>query len=124
MRVAGRILPPRIAAAFRVQAEACDGLGSPFTASVCRALMRGLDGTTAFGSRIAGWEGDPVADALPLRACGALHFAARTGRARRPRGVRITKPSCNKYGSTTSSSVSRSWPMVAAIASMPAGPPS
>ena len=74
-------LPSRIMAAFRVQAEACDGLGSPFTASVCRTLAWGLDATTAFGSRIAGWEGDPVADALPLRACGALHFAVRTGQA-------------------------------------------
>ncbi len=81
MKLSGMKLPSRIAAAFRVQAEACEGLGSPFTAAVCRALVRRLDGATAFGRRIAGWKGDPVADALALRACGALHHAVRTGRA-------------------------------------------
>ena len=34
---------------FEEQANACDSMGSPFTARVCRALARTLDGATATG---------------------------------------------------------------------------
>ena len=40
----------------------------------------------------------------------------------RPRGVRVRKPSCMRYGSYTSQSVTDSSPMVAASVSMPTGP--
>lgn len=65
--------------AFRRQALACRHLGSPFTACVCEALADGLTGETAFGARILGWAGNPVNDALALRAAGALNALARSG---------------------------------------------
>lgn len=68
---------------FEVQAAACRDLGSPFTAAVCDALARNLDDRSAFGRRILSWRGRPMADALSLRAAGALHFLARSGAAPR-----------------------------------------
>jgi hypothetical protein len=65
--------------AFETQAAYCRRLGSPFTASVCEALASDLDDASAFGRRILDWSGRPKADALALRAAGALHFLARSG---------------------------------------------
>ncbi len=62
-----------IAAHFEKQARACDALGSPFTARLCRLLPGLLDAATATGRRVLAWEGDPRADALALRLCGGLH---------------------------------------------------
>ncbi|WP_029029313.1 DUF2332 domain-containing protein [Salinarimonas rosea] len=73
-------LPELVRAAFLRQAEACRALGSPFTADLCGLLAKQLDTDSAFGRRIASWEGDPGADALALRAAGALNALARTGR--------------------------------------------
>jgi hypothetical protein len=64
---------------FLQQAEWCDRLGSPFTAFVCRVLHGRLDESSAFGSRLLNWSGHPQADALALRACGALNYFARSG---------------------------------------------
>ena len=64
---------------FRRQADACRDLGSPFTALVCDLLRDRLAPVGAFGRRIRDWPGEPVADALALRACGALHALARSG---------------------------------------------
>lgn len=75
---------------FERQAAACRALGSPFTASVCEALARHLDDASAFGRRILSWSGRPMADALALRAAGALHFLARSGAA--PRLTRAYPP--------------------------------
>lgn len=58
---------------FARQAEACERLGSPFTARLCRILPDLLDDGTATGRRISSWPGDPRADALALRLCGGLH---------------------------------------------------
>lgn len=66
---------------FLRQALACEHLGSPFTARVCRVLAEGLNAETRFGQRILGWEGKPANDALPLRATGALNALRRSGRA-------------------------------------------
>ncbi len=68
-----------VAEHFEAQAKACDAMGSPFTASVCRAAVRVLDDATATGRRIRAWSGDPRADALALRLCGALHALVLTG---------------------------------------------
>ncbi|MEX0837932.1 MAG: DUF2332 family protein, partial [Parvibaculum sp.] len=68
-----------IPGSFHRQATACRHLGSPFTARVCEALADGLTGETAFGARILGWAGNPVNDALALRAAGALNALARSG---------------------------------------------
>jgi hypothetical protein len=57
---------------FEFQARACDHLGSPFTARMCRLLNELLDNMSATGRRIRNWPGDPAADALALRLCGAM----------------------------------------------------
>jgi hypothetical protein len=64
---------------FRRQAEWCARLGSPFTALACRVLHQRLTEDSAFGLRLLNWPGDPDADAIALRACGALNFHARAG---------------------------------------------
>lgn len=63
---------PTVIAHFRKQASACRNMGSPFTALLCEHLINQLDQHTRTGSRIENWPGDPVADALALRLCGAL----------------------------------------------------
>lgn len=61
-----------ILAHFMAQAAACDDLGSPFTARLCRLLPDLLqDGLV--GARLAEWDGDLREDALALRLCGGLH---------------------------------------------------
>ncbi len=59
---------------FADQGEACERLGSDFTARVCRLAGVRLDGG-AVADIILGWEGDASAqsDSVPLRLCGALH---------------------------------------------------
>lgn len=75
-------LPPAIAERFELQSEACERLGSPFTALLCRLLPALLDGGTATGARIEGWPPDRAGpDALVLRLCGALHALVLDGRA-------------------------------------------
>ncbi len=61
------------------QAAACEHLGSPFTARLCRLLAARLDIGTRFGQSVLEWGGDPYADNIALRACGALHALARSG---------------------------------------------
>lgn len=63
---------------FALQAEACDQLGSPFTATLCRVLADNLDLSSRFGRTILEWPGDAFADNVALRACGALHALARS----------------------------------------------
>jgi hypothetical protein len=46
------------------------------TARICRVLGEQLDKSAAFGARLLG-QPDADADALALRACGALKFQAR-----------------------------------------------
>lgn len=72
-------LPAPIAEAFRSQADACRDLGSPLNALVCELLRERLSADSAFGRRVHDWPGQPVADALALRACGGLHAVARSG---------------------------------------------
>lgn len=72
-------LAGEVAAHFEQQADACDRLGSPFTATLCRLLIDRIDDTTATGRRIAGWTGNPRADALALRICGGLHRLVLSG---------------------------------------------
>jgi hypothetical protein len=64
---------------FEAQAKACDALGSPFTARICRAAISILDASTETGKRILGWQGDAAADAVSLRLCGGLHALVLTG---------------------------------------------
>lgn len=61
--------------AFLAQARACDSLGSPFTARLCRAVAARLDRQTDVGEMILSWPGNvgPSGDSVPLRLAGALH---------------------------------------------------
>lgn len=74
------IAPDPFVDAFDRQAAACRDLGSPFNAMVCTLLRERLTADSSFGRRIRDWPGQPVADALALRACGGLHALARSGR--------------------------------------------
>lgn len=58
---------------FRGQADACERMGSPFTATLCRTLAERLDRSTATGRRVLGWQGNQIEDALALRLAGGLH---------------------------------------------------
>jgi hypothetical protein len=69
-----------VRAHFQGQAGACRTLGSAFTGLVCDLMAMRLDDDSRFGRRILGWEGAPRADALALRAAGALNALARSGR--------------------------------------------
>ena len=73
---------PHVLETFRFQAEACRSLGSPFTANLCDLLAARLTDSSRFGARIINWPESARADAIALRAAGALHALARSGRAR------------------------------------------
>ena len=62
-----------IIAHFEKQANACQNMGSNFTAKLIRHLTVVLDEKSTTGKRIENWQGDAAADALALRLCGALH---------------------------------------------------
>ncbi|MDR6103325.1 hypothetical protein QE369_003522 [Agrobacterium larrymoorei] len=65
-----------VRAAFLTQADACDGLGSPFTARLCRLLSEKLETTQGAVARtLLTWPGapGPSDDSVPLRIAGALH---------------------------------------------------
>lgn len=72
-----------IRAAFLTQAEACAGLGSPFTAGLCTLFADKLDVKTKIGALCHAWTGDvgPSGDSVPLRLCGGMHALVLTGRA-------------------------------------------
>lgn len=73
---------PHVLETFRFQAEACRSLGSPFTATLCDLLAERLTESSRFGARIINWPESARADAIALRATGALHALVRSGRAR------------------------------------------
>jgi len=73
--------PGPVRKAFRLQAAACDRLGSPFTAYLCRVLPQVLNPRSPIGRMVAEWPHDPVESALALRLCGALHRLVRAGKA-------------------------------------------
>ncbi|MFV0474700.1 MAG: DUF2332 domain-containing protein [Pikeienuella sp.] len=74
-------MKPEVRAHFRAQGVACRRLGSRFMAKLLPRLAAAPIGNTRFGARIADWPGEPEADALALRAAGALHGLALSGRA-------------------------------------------
>lgn len=69
------------------QAKGSPKLGSPFIGTLCSLLAERLDRSSSFGARILDWSGNPHKDALALRACGAIHALARSGRAPRLRAA-------------------------------------
>jgi len=58
---------------FLGQADSCEGLGSSFTAMLCRVAADLLDRDTVVGRAILDWPGLARDDAVALRFCGALH---------------------------------------------------
>lgn len=68
--------------AFRRQAAACEALGSPFTARVCRLHAERLVPGSPVADSVFGWQGDPspAADSVPLRLAGSLHALVLGGR--------------------------------------------
>ncbi len=60
---------------FERQARACEMLGSPFTARLCRMAAAKLSTSGVVGRAILEWPGDASGgcDALPLRLAGVLH---------------------------------------------------
>jgi hypothetical protein len=67
--------------AFVLQAKYCRGLGSPFTARLCRMLGERLTADSPVGERVLGWRGNPDAmnDSVPLRLAGAVQAIAMRG---------------------------------------------
>ena len=66
---------------FTDQATACEALGSPFTARICRLFAERLDEDTPVGGHLLKWPGDPriQADSVALRLCGALNYLVVSG---------------------------------------------
>lgn len=69
----------QIAQQIEAQADHVAHNGAPATAALCRAMIALASGDTACGRRIAGWPGDVLADAMPLRLAGGLHHLFRNG---------------------------------------------
>jgi len=71
----------KVRQAFRLQAEWCRNLGSPFTSLLCTLAAERLDRSTTIGEMILDWQGDPdsKADSVPLRFAGALNGLVRKG---------------------------------------------
>jgi hypothetical protein len=65
--------------AFRAQAEACKKLGSPFMTSLLICAAKELECHGSIAGLLAGWPGNPQADAVPLRLAAALHALALSG---------------------------------------------
>ncbi|MGL3607043.1 DUF2332 domain-containing protein [Rhizobium sp. G187] len=74
--------PETIRESFHRQAKACDDLGSPFTARLCRLAADRLTDKTSVGTVILGWQGNPdgTGDAVALRLAGTLHALVRSGK--------------------------------------------
>ncbi|WP_229956180.1 DUF2332 domain-containing protein [Parasphingorhabdus litoris] len=59
--------------AFTNQIEYCRSNGAPITGRMVEAIIGALDDSTELGRQVLGWEGNPLADALPLRVAGGFH---------------------------------------------------
>jgi hypothetical protein len=62
--------------AFERHAEWCKKLDARFTADVLETLAQQLRDGGPLAELLPEWSGDPIADAVPLRLCGALHALA------------------------------------------------
>ncbi|WP_432769877.1 MAG: DUF2332 domain-containing protein [Sphingopyxis sp.] len=66
--------PAAVRTAFANQTVYCRANDAPVTARIVAALGALLGHPASeFARRIAGWQGAPLADALPLRAAGGIH---------------------------------------------------
>lgn len=69
--------------AIEWQARHAEEAEAPCTARVVRAELAVLDSDTATGRRMATWQGLVLADAMPLRIAGGLHWLCLSGENRR-----------------------------------------
>ena len=69
--------------AIEWQARHSESAGAPCTARVIRAELAILETDTATGRRMANWQGLSLADAMPLRIAGGLHWLYLSGEDRR-----------------------------------------
>jgi hypothetical protein len=67
--------------AFARQAAYCDEHGSPFTGRLLRCVVQAMMTGEPSLHTVASWQGEPMADALPLRVAGALHGLVLEGHA-------------------------------------------
>jgi hypothetical protein len=67
--------PGAVATAFANQVAYCVHGGAPLTARIVAgvAAVLGSDASGELLGRVRGWQGAPLADALPLRVAGGLH---------------------------------------------------
>ncbi len=72
-----------VVGAFRLQAEACAKLGSPFMAQLMALFADRLRPGSVVSDHVLNWSGDPTpsADSVPLRLAGALHALRLQGKA-------------------------------------------
>ena len=63
----------QVRAAFANQIEYCRSNGAPITGRMVEAIIGVIDLSTELGQRVLEWEGNPLADALPLRIAGGFH---------------------------------------------------
>lgn len=75
--------PGAVATAFANQVAYCEAAGAPITARVCAGIGAVLasDASGTLLERVRGWQGAPLADALPLRVAGGLHALHLSGAA-------------------------------------------
>lgn len=59
--------------AFANQIDYCRANAAPLTARILEGVLTAIDGPGALLRAVRGWQGKPVADALPLRVAGGLH---------------------------------------------------
>ncbi|MFM7404177.1 MAG: DUF2332 domain-containing protein [Erythrobacter sp.] len=72
-----------VATAFANQVAYCDAAGALITARICAGIgaLLATDPTGDLLDKIRGWQGAPLADALPLRVAGGLHSLRLSGAA-------------------------------------------
>lgn len=63
----------QVRAAFANQITYCRSNGAPITGRMVEAIIGAIDKSTELGRRVLEWEGNPLADALPLRVAGGFH---------------------------------------------------
>jgi hypothetical protein len=75
--------PGAVMTAFANQVAYCTAAGAPITARVCNGIAQVLasDRQGELLARVRGWQGAPLADALPLRVAGGLHALHLSGTA-------------------------------------------
>lgn len=75
-------LPPAaLADAFRTQARGCEQTGSPIYAALLMRAAGDLERGGVFAEIVAGYRGQPILDAMPLRILGRAHALVLAGEA-------------------------------------------